>query len=107
MNIEYEEFENTEDMLLYLSTVAPPMKNYMPINSYKGYICSFIPLSQSGGDLFLMLYAKGEMKTGIHEFDIKTCSVTKVEEMQRADKTYFIVITPKRNTIADKAIENI
>ena len=107
MNIEYEEFENTEDMLLYLSTVAPPMKNYMPINSYKGYICSFIPLSQSGGDLFLMLYAKGEMETGIHEFDMKTLSVTKVEEMQRADKIYFIVITPKRNTIADKAIETL
>ena len=50
---------------------------------------------------------KGEMETVIHEFDIKTCSVTKVEEMQRADKTYFIVITPKRNTIADKAIDNL
>jgi hypothetical protein len=107
MNIEYEEFENIEDLLLYLSTVAPPMKNYMPINSYKGFICSFIPLSQSGGDLFLMLYAKGEMEKGIHEFDMKTCSITKVEEMQSAQKTYFIVITPKRNTIADKAIENI
>jgi hypothetical protein len=64
-------------------------------------------LGQSGGDLFLMLYAKGEMEKGIHEFDIKTHSITKVEEMQRADKTYFIVITPKRNTIADKAIETL
>ena len=79
MNIEYEEFESTEDLLLYLSSVAPPMKNFMPINSYKGFVCSFIPLSQSGGDLFLMLYAKGELETGIHEFDIKTRSVTKVE----------------------------
>ena len=76
MNIEYEEFNTTEDLLLYLSSVAPPMKNFMPINSYKGFICSFIPLSQSGGDLFLMLYAKGELETGIHEFDIKTRSVT-------------------------------
>tara|TARA_B110000116_G_scaffold94043_1_gene82032 strand:- start:342 stop:665 length:324 start_codon:yes stop_codon:yes gene_type:complete len=107
MNTEYEEFENIEDILLYLSSVAPPMKNFMPINSYKGFICSFIPLSQSGGDLFLMLYAKGELETGIHEFDIKTRSVTKVEAIERADKTYFIVMTPKRNTIADKAIENM
>ena len=42
MNVEYEEFENIEDLLLYLSSVAPPMKNFMPINSYKGFICSFI-----------------------------------------------------------------
>ena len=107
MHVEYEEFENIEDMLLYLSSVAPPMKNFMPINSYKGFICSFIPLSPVGGDVYLMLYAKGELETGIHEFDIKTRSVTKVEEIERADKTYFIVMTPKRNTIADKAIENL
>jgi len=34
-------------------------------------------------------------------------SVTKVNAIERADKTYFIVMTPKRNTIADKAIENL
>ena len=50
---------------------------------------------------------KVNLKPGIHEFDIKTRSVTKVEAIERADKTYFIVITPKRNTIADKAIENL
>ena len=33
MNIEYEEFDNKEDLLMYLSSVAPPMKNFMPINS--------------------------------------------------------------------------
>ena len=107
MNVEYEEFENIEDMLMYLSSVAPPMKNFMPINSYKGFICSFIPLSQSGGDLYLMLYAKGELETGIHEFDVSTRSITKVPAIERADKTYFIVMTPVRNTIADKAIENL
>ena len=63
--------------------------------------------SQSGGDLFLMLYAKGELETGIYEFDVKTRSVTKVEGIERADKTYFIVMTPKTNTIADKAIANL
>ncbi len=107
MNVEYEEFENIEDMLMYLSSVAPPMKNFMPINSYKGYVCSFIPLSPAGGDVYLMLYAKGELETGIHEFDIPTRSITKVPAIERADKTYFIVMTPVRNTIADKAIENL
>ena len=48
MNIEYEEFASIEDILMYMSSVAPPMKNTMPINSYKGYVCSFIPLSPGG-----------------------------------------------------------
>ena len=107
MNVEYEEFDNVEDMFMYLASVAPPMKNTMPINSYKGYICSFIPLSPTGGDTFLMLYTKGELENGIHEFDVSTRSITKVPAIERADKTYFIVMTPKRNTIADKAIENL
>ena len=107
MNVEYEEFTSIEDMLLFLSSAAPPMKNFMPINSYKGFVCSFIPLSPAGGDVYLMLYAKGELETGIHEFDVATRSVTKVNAIERADKTYFIVMTPKRNTIADKAIENL
>ena len=107
MNVEYEEFTSIEDMLLFLSSAAPPMKNFMPINSYKGFVCSFIPLSPAGGDVYLMLYAKGELETGIHEFGVATRSVTKVNAIERADKTYFIVMIPKRNTIADKAIENM
>ena len=107
MNVEYEEFENIEDMLMYLSSVAPPMKNFMPINSYKGFVCSFIPLTPSGGDTYLMLYTKGELESGIHEFDITTKTIKKVEAIERADKSYFIVMTPIRNTIADKAIDQM
>ena len=107
MNVEFEEFENIEDMLMYLSSVAPPMKNVMPINSYKGYVCLFIPLSPMGGDTYLMLYTKGELENGIHEFDVPSKSIKKVESVERADKHYFISMTPKRNTIADKAIEQI
>ena len=107
MNVEYEEFTSIEDMLLFLSSAAPPMKNFMPINSYKGFVCSFIPLSPSCGDTYLMLYTKGELETGIHEFDITTKTLRKVEAIARADKSYFIVMTPIRNTIADKAIEQM
>ena len=107
MNVEYEEFESIEDIFMYLSSVAPPMKNVMPINSYKGYVCSFIPLSPMGGDTYLMLYTKGELENGIHEFDVPSKSIKKVESVERADKHYFISMTPKRNTIADKAIEQI
>ena len=107
MNVEYEEFTSIEDMLLFLSSAAPPMKNFMPINSYKGFVCSFIPLSPSGGDTYLMLYTKGELETGIHEFDITTKTLRKVEAIERADKSYFIVMTPIRNTISDKSIEKM
>ena len=107
MNVEYEEFENIEDLLMYLSSVSSPMKNVMPINSYKGYVCSFIPLSPIGGDTYLMLYTKGELENGIHEFDVPSKTLKKVESVERADKHYFISMTPKRNTIADKAIEQI
>jgi len=59
MHIEYEEFESVEDILMYMASAAPPMKNTMPINSYKGYVMSFIPLSPATGETYLMLYAKG------------------------------------------------
>ena len=107
MNVEYEEFTSIEDMLLFLSSAAPPMKNFMPINSYKGFVCSFIPLSQTGGETYLMLYTKGDLETGIHEFDITTKTIKKVEAIERAAKSYFIVMTPLRNTIAYKAIEQM
>ena len=107
MKTEYEEFENIEDLFMYMSAAAPPMKNTIPINSYKGSIMSFIPLSPSTGESYLMLYAKGELEAGIYEFDVSTKSYKKVESVERADKIYFISITPKRNTIADQAIQGL
>ncbi|KPU81143.1 hypothetical protein JI55_02830 [Nitrosopumilus sp. PRT-SC01] len=106
MKIEYEEFDTIEDVFMYMASAAPPMKNTMPINSYKGYVMSFIPLSQTG-ETYLMIYAKGSLEPGIYEFDLKSNSYKKVEAIERADKVYFISLTPKRNTIADTAIENL
>ncbi len=107
MHVEYEEFENVEEIFMYMSSVAPPMKNTMPINSYKGFVFSFIPLSPSTGDVYLMIYTKGKLDGKILEYDINTNSYKKVESIERADKTYFIVLTPKRNTIADVALEQL
>ncbi len=107
MNVEYEEFESIEDVFLFMASAAPPMKNTMPVNSYKGYVMSFIPLSPSTGDNYLMIYAKGELDSGIYEFDISSKTFKKVETIERADKSYFISLRPKRNTIADKAIESL
>ena len=107
MHVEYEEFETVEDLLMYMASAAPPMKNTMPISSYKSYVMSFIPLSPATGETYLMLYAKGSLESGIYEFDVTSKSFKKVEGVERADKVYFISLTPKRNTIADVAIENL
>ena len=107
MNVEFEEFSTVEEIFTYMASIAPPMKNYLPINSYKGYICSIIPLSQSGDATFLMVFTKGSLENGILEFDVNTKSYKKVESIERSDKTYFVIMTPKRNTIADKAIEKL
>jgi len=107
MHVEYEEFDSIDDFFMYMASAAPPMKNTMPVNSYKGYVMSFIPLSPITGETFLMLYSKGSLESGIYEFDVTSKSYKKVESIERADKVYFISITPKRNTIADVAIENL
>ena len=106
MNVEFEEFSSVEALFQYMAAISPPMKNYLPINSYKGYICSIIPLSQSS-ETYLMVYTKGSLEDGILEFDINTKSYKKVEQIERADKSYFIIMSPKRNTIADAAIEKL
>ena len=107
MHTEYEEFENIEDLFMYLASAAPPMKNTLPINSYKGYICSIIPLSHSDTDTYLMVYTKGTLENQILEFDVNTKAYKKVESIERSDKTYFVIMSPKRNTIADAAIKKL
>ncbi len=107
MHIEYEEFDTIEDFFMYMASAAPPMKNTMPVNSYKGHVMSFISLSPATGESYLMLYSKGSLESGIYEFDVASKSYKKVETIERADKVYFISITPKRNTIADAAIESL
>ena len=86
MNIEYEEFESTEDLLMYLSSVAPPMKNFMPINSYKGFVCSFIPLSQSGGDLYLMYMQKENLKQESMNLILKLVQSPKLKQLNAQTK---------------------
>ena len=108
MHIEYEEFETIGDIFMYLSSAAPPMKNTMPVSSYKNYVFAFIPLSQSTGDVYLFIYAKGNLDDyNILEFDISSKTYKEVTSIERADKNYFIILKPKRNTIADAALKNI
>jgi hypothetical protein len=107
MSFEFEEFNSPEDIFLYMSTIAPPMKNMLPINSYKGYIFSLIQLNPTTGTLYLMIYTKGNLDGKMLEFDMNTKKYKVVEIAERTDKNYFVVLTPKRNTIADAAIKEL
>ncbi len=107
MNFEFEEFSSPEDIFVYMATMAPPMKNMLPINSYKGYVFAIIPLSPNTGDIYLMIYTKGKLDGKLLEFDINTKKYRSVESAERADKNYFVVLTPKKNTLADAAIKEL
>ena len=107
MHFEFEEFESLEDIFVYMSTMAPPMKNTLPINSYEGYSFSMIPLNPTTGDSYLLIYTRGKIDGKMLEFDLNQKKFKPVEVAERADKTYFVVLTPKRNTIADAAIKEL
>ncbi|MEM2856054.1 MAG: hypothetical protein QW416_03020 [Candidatus Nitrosocaldaceae archaeon] len=107
MRVDYEEFEKVEDIMAYLVAVAPLMKQIVTINSYKGYTFALIPLSPLSGENILMVYTKQQLEPGLFEFDLSTQKYKKVMNVERADKSYFIVISPKRNTLADEAIKGI
>jgi hypothetical protein len=105
MKFEYEEFSTVEDVFLYMVSVAPYMKQVLPVSSYKGYIFSIIPLTPLSGDVLMMVYTKGNIEPGMVEFDISTKKYKSVTVVERADKNYFVVLTPKIATVADGAIE--
>jgi hypothetical protein len=105
MKFEFEEFSTVEDVFLYLVSVAPYMKQVLPVSSYKGYVFSIVPLTPLSGDVLMMIYTKGEMEPGMIEFDISTKKYKIVSAVERADKNYFIILRPKNATIADSAIQ--
>jgi hypothetical protein len=107
MKFEYEEFATIEDVFLYMVSVAPYMKQVLPISSYKGYIFSIVPLTPLTGEILMMIYTKGKMEPGLVEFDVSTKKFKTVTAVERADKNYFIVLTPKVATLADDAIANL
>jgi len=105
MKFEYEEFSTVEEFFLYLVSVAPYMKQVLPVSSYKGFIFSILPLTPVSGDILMMIYARGNMEPGLIEFDISTKKYKTVTSVERADKNYFVILKPKIATIADSAIE--
>lgn len=105
MNVEYEEFDSVEEIFAFMTASATPMKNILPINSYKGHVMALIPLSQGQNETYLAVYTARALEQGIYEFDLAARKYKKVESIERADKSYFIVMTPKRNTLADKVLD--
>jgi hypothetical protein len=106
MKFEFEEFATVEDVFLYLVSVAPYGKQVMPVSSYKGYIFSLVPLTPLSGDILMMIYTKGKLDPGL-EFDISTKKFRPVTSVERADKNYFVILTPKVATLAEEAIKNL
>jgi hypothetical protein len=105
MKFEFEQFSNVEEVFLYLVSIAPPMKQVLPVSSYKGYVFSVVPLTPLSGDVLMMVYTKASLDPGMIEFDISTKKYKTVSAVERADKNYFIVLTPLRASLADSAIE--
>ncbi|MGH9890129.1 MAG: hypothetical protein ACRD4Z_01855, partial [Nitrososphaeraceae archaeon] len=68
---------------------------------------SIIPLTPLSGEVLMMVYTRGHIDPGMVEFDISTKKYKSVTLVERADKNYFIVLTPKNATIADGAIETL
>ena len=65
MNVEYDEFASIEDVFMYLASATAPLKNTMPVSSYKDHVMAFVPIGSHGAKRFLMIYAKGELGSGI------------------------------------------
>jgi hypothetical protein len=68
-------------------------------------VFSIVPLTPLSGDVLMMIYTKGKVEPGMIEFDISTKKYKIVSAVERADKNYFIILTPKNATIADTAIQ--
>jgi hypothetical protein len=107
MKFQYEEFATVEDVFLYMVSVAPYMKQVLPISSYKGYIFSIVPLTPLTGEVLMMIYTKGKLEPGLVEFDVSTKKFKTVTAVERADRNYFIVLSPKIATLADDAIASL
>jgi hypothetical protein len=107
MRFEYEEFVSVDDLLLYMASIAPYMKQLLPITCYKGYIFSLLPISQLSTEHLMMVYTKEGIQGNILEFDISSKTHKLVQSVERQDKNYFVIIRPKFATLADKAIENL
>jgi hypothetical protein len=107
MKFKFEEFTSVEEVFMYLVSVAPYMKQILPVSSYKGYVFSIVPLSPISGELLMMVYTKGKLDPGMLEFDVSTKKYKQVSSVERADKNYFVILTPARATIADEAIAEL
>ena len=107
VKFEFEQFSTIEDVFLYLVSVAPYMKQVLPVSSYKGYVFSLVPLTPMSGDVFVMAYTKGSIDAGMVEFDISTKKYKPVTTVERADKNYFIILIPKRTSVSDSAIAQL
>jgi hypothetical protein len=94
MDFEFEEFDSAEDIFIAMSTMAPPMKNILPVNSYKGYIFSIIPLTPASGNSYLMIYVKGKLDGKLLEFDMNLKKIQKCRNCRKIRQDLFCCPDP-------------
>jgi len=58
-------------------------------------------------EVLTMVYTKGSIHGRIVEFDISTKNYKSVTALERTDKYYFIIMTPKNSSILDSAIAKL
>ena len=100
MKFEYEEFSTIEDLFLYMASIASLHETIItnnPLQRLSFFHCSSITLST---EILMMVYVKTELSTGLFEFDISTGKYKKIQSIERADKNYFIIITPKSDYLS-------
>jgi hypothetical protein len=109
VKFEFEEHSAIEDIFLYLiaTEYTPEVKQILPVNSYKGYVFSIVPLSPLSGEVLAMAYTKGSIDGRMVEFDISTKKYKSVTALERTDKYYFIITAPKSSSISDSAITEL
>jgi hypothetical protein len=96
VEFEFEECSTIEDIFLYLiaTEYTPEVKHLLPVSLYKRYVFSIVPPSPLSGEVLTMVYTKGNIDTGIVEFDISIKKCKSVTAFERTDKYYFIIMAP-------------
>jgi hypothetical protein len=51
MKFEFEEFSTVEEVFLYLVSIAPYMKQVLPVSSYRGYIFFIVSMPKARWNL--------------------------------------------------------
>lgn len=108
MKFEYEIFSTLEDLLSVAgNSYSIGIRQISTLFVYDEYVMYYSPnISGEGGEsLWIVSMARGNLPTGLVEFDPETKKVEKITRAVNPEKIHFLVVRPEKSTILDKAIE--